>query len=416
MSSSDVAIDRLFRQDAGRAVATIAKAFGDIEIAEDAVQEAYLRLMSASQTSAMPENPTAWIMRTARNCAIDRMRRSATQRDVAERVARLELALPEGDPAGTVFPDDRLELIFACCHPALTLESRVALTLRSVCGLTTRQIAAAFFDPETTMMRRLARAKRKLREAGVSFALPAAAELAERTASVLGVIYLIFNEGYKASAGEELTNRELCTEGIWLAGLMHQLLPREPEALGLYCLLLFTHARHATRVAPNGAVAPLEAQDRTRWDRAAIATAVTLLGNAAPLQPTPFVIEAEIAAHHATAARYENTDWTRIAALYEMLAMSNRSPAVELNRAIAVGMAFGYERGLAALDSLADDPALRQHYLLHAARADFLRRLQRSYEATIAYRRALAGVPTNPERLYLEDRLRLLSDGPDRSR
>jgi RNA polymerase sigma-70 factor (ECF subfamily) len=408
LSTSDVAIDHLFRQDAGRAVATIAKAFGDIQIAEDAVQEAYLRLMTASKAGCMPDNPTAWIMRAARNCAIDRMRRSATQRDVAERVARLEFALPDGDATDIVFPDDRLELIFACCHPALTLESRVALTLRSVCGLTTRQIAAAFFDPETTMTRRLARAKRKLHEAGVSFALPAAADVAERTASVLGVIYLIFNEGYKSSAGEVLTNLDLCTEGIWLAGLMHQLRPREPEALGLYCLLLLTHARYATRVASTGTVAPLETQDRSHWDHGAIATAVQLLGDAAPLQPTPFVIEAEIAAHHATAARYEDTDWTRIAALYEMLAMYDRSPAVELNRAIAVGMAFGYERGLAALDCLANDPVLREHYLLHSARADFLRRLERKYEARIAYQRAHANVPTTPERLYLEERLRNL--------
>jgi RNA polymerase sigma-70 factor, ECF subfamily len=409
LSNSDVAIDRLFRQDAGRAVATIAKAFRDIEVAEDAVQEAYLRLTTAFTAGAMPDKPTAWIMRTARNCAIDRMRRSATQRDVAERVARLELALPDGEGPDTVFPDDRLELIFACCHPALTIESRVALTLRSVCGLTTRQIAAAFFDPETTMTRRLVRAKRKLRETGVSFALPAVADLAERTASVLAVIYLIFNEGYKASAGDELTNRDLCTEGVWLAGLMHQLRPGDPEALGLYSLLLFTHARYATRVAPTGAVAPLEAQDRARWDHAAIAKAAQLLEEAAPLQPTPFVIEAEIAAHHATAARYDATDWTRIAALYEMLAMYDRSPAVELNRAIAVGMAFGYERGLAALDSLANDAALRDYYLLHASRGDFLRRLDRNYEATIAYQRALTAVSTTPERLYLEERLRSLT-------
>jgi RNA polymerase sigma-70 factor, ECF subfamily len=406
LSNTEVAIDRLYRQDAGRAVATIAKAFGDIQIAEDAVQEAYLRLLHVSKSSGIPESAAAWIRRTARNCAIDRMRRSDTQRKVSERVARLESAMPDGDGGESGFSDDRLELIFTCCHPALTSESRVALTLRSVCGLTTRQIASAFFVPEATMMRRLARAKRKLREAGVSFALPAEERLAERVESVLGVIYLIFNEGYKASAGEQLTNVELCNEAIWLAGLLRQLMPCEAEALGLYCLLLFTHARHATRLAPSGAVQPLELQDRSRWDMNAINMAAGMLVELGPLRPTAYVIEAEIAAHHATAERYEDTDWTRIAALYEMLLICNPSPAVELNRAIAIGMAFGYERGLAGLDSLSGDPALIDHYLLHAARADFLRRLERSYEAAVAYRRALANVPTLPERIYLEERLR----------
>jgi RNA polymerase sigma-70 factor (ECF subfamily) len=412
LSNAEVAIDRLFRQNAGRVVATIAKAFGDIQIGEDAVQEAYIRLLKLSESAGLPENPQAWVMRAARNCAIDRLRRSVTQSEIAERVARLELAIPDRDAGDSRFSDDRLELIFACCHPALTLESRVALTLRSVCGLTTRQIASAFFVPETTMTRRLARAKRKLREAGVSFALPAAGRLAERLDSVLGAIYLIFNEGYKASGGAQLTNVELCEEAIWLAGLLHQLLPREAEALGLYCLLLFSHSRHATRVAPSGAVEPLEFQDRSRWDMTAINTAAGLLVKHGPLRPTTYVIEAEIAAHHATAERYEDTDWTRIAALYEMLAILNKSPAVELNRAIAVGMALGYERGLAALDSLSSDPVLRDHYLLHAGRADFLRRLGRSYEATVAYSRALSDVPTLPERIYLEERLRELD--PDR--
>jgi RNA polymerase sigma-70 factor (ECF subfamily) len=408
LSNSEVAIDRLYRQEAGRAVATIAKAFGDIQLAEDAVQEAYVRLVNLPEP-AFPVHPAAWIMRTARNYAIDRMRRSDTQLALAERGAQLESVTPDDDPRAAALPDDRLELIFACCHPALTMESRVALTLRAVCGLTTRQIATAFFDPEPTMMRRLARAKRKLRDGGVSFALPSADRLNERLESVLAVIYLIFNEGYKASAGQQLTNIELCDEAIWLGGLVHKMMPNEIDALGLYCLMLFTHARRTTRLAADGALQPLELQDRARWDWKAINTAAGLLLEHGPLRPTSYVVEAEIAAHHATAARYEDTDWMRIAALYEMLVLFNASPSVLLNRAIAVGMAFGYERGLAALDALCAEPVLQEHYLLHASRADFLRRLARSYEATIAYRRALANAPTAPERLYLEARLRQLA-------
>ena len=253
MSSTEASIDRLFRLQSARAVATIAKAFGDIELAEDAVQEAYLRLLKAHDGGALPENPGAWIVRTARNCAIDRIRRSNTQRGVVERLA-LEATVPDEDYEGeSSMPDDRLELIFACAHPALSMQSRVALTLRSVCGLTTRQIAFAFFVPEATMMRRLARAKQKVCEARISFELPVPSRLTERLDSVLAVIYLIFNEGYKTSAGDRLTDAALCEEAVWLAGLVHQLMPREPEALGLYSLLLFHHSRRATRVGDDGA-------------------------------------------------------------------------------------------------------------------------------------------------------------------
>jgi RNA polymerase sigma-70 factor, ECF subfamily len=283
LPSSEIDIDRLFRQDTGRAVATIAKAFGDIQLAEDAVQEAYVCLLETSRTKGKPENPTAWIMRTARNCAIDRLRRTKTRDDVEWRITQLQSAFPLESGPERSFPDDRLELIFACCHPALTFESRVALTLRSCCGLTTRQIASAFFVPEATMMRRIARAKRKLSETGVSFALPAQDRLAERLDGLLAAIYLIFNEGYKASAGEQLTNPELCTEAIWLAGLVHELMPNEQEALGLYCLLLFTHARHSTRIAPDRALQTLEFQDRSRWNLNAINRAAGLLVDNGPL-------------------------------------------------------------------------------------------------------------------------------------
>jgi RNA polymerase sigma-70 factor, ECF subfamily len=406
MSRTEAEVDRLFRQQSARAVATIAKTFGDLELAEDAVQEAYLRLVTSSAYGTLPENPTAWILRTARNCAIDRIRRSTAQAGLLERLARLEPTLPDEEhESESNMPDDRLELIFACAHPALSMQSRVALTLRSVCGLTTRQIASAFFVPEATMMRRLARAKQKVREAHISFELPPPSRLAERLESVLAVIYLIFNEGYKASAGDALTDLELCEEAVWLAGLVQELMPGEPEARGLLCLLLFHHSRRATRVGVDGALQTLEVQDRSRWDRPAIARGIALLTERGPLEPTPYVVEAEIAAHHATAESFQKTDWTRIAALYEVLALMKPSPTVGLNRAIAVGMAFGYERGLAALDSIAAEAVLSEHYLLHAARADFLRRLGRTFEATIAYRRALTTVPTLPERAFLEQRL-----------
>jgi RNA polymerase sigma-70 factor (ECF subfamily) len=404
-------VDRLFRQERGRAVATLIRVLGDFDLAEDAVQEAFAQALRVWPERGVPNNPGAWITTAARNRAIDRVRRERTLADktaTLSRLAELEsLGGDETDVSG--IPDDRLRLIFTCCHPALRMEAQVALTLKTLGGLTTGEIAHAFLVPETTMAQRLVRAKRKIREAGIPYRVPPAELLPERMPGVLAVLYLVFNEGYSATSGP-LIRIELCDEAIRLARILQGLMPDEPEAGGLLALMLLQHSRREARTGPGGEFVLLEDQDRAHWDHDMIDGGLALLdATLARRRPGPYQLQAAIAALHARAPRPEDTDWPQIAALYGRLAEMSPSPVVELNRAVAIAMADGPERGLALLAPLAGELDDYQHF--HSARADLLRRLGRGSEAAKAYRRAL-DLATNPtERAFIEDRLAELTAG-----
>ena len=359
----------------------------------------------------VPDNPGAWITTTARNRAIDRLRRERTLSDKTRTLARLAqleaLGGDETDVSG--IPDDRLRLIFTCCHPALHMQARVALTLKTLGGLTTGEIARAFLVPETTMAQRLVRAKRKIREAAIPYRVPPADLLPERVPGVLAVLYLVFNEGYSATTGP-LIRVELCDEAIRLGRILQGLMPDEPEPAGLVALMLLQHSRRGARTGSHGEFVLLEDQDRARWDHDMIDGGLALLdATVARRRPGPYQLQAAIAAMHARAPRPEDTDWPQIAVLYGRLAEMTPSPVVELNRAVAIAMADGPERGLTLLDPLEEQLADYQHF--HSARADLLRRLGRGAEAARAYRRAL-DLATNPtERAFLQDRLAALT-GP----
>ena len=399
---ADRVVDRIFRQESGRVVATLIRVLGDFELAEEAVQDAFVVALERWPAEGVPRNAGAWITTVARNRAIDRLRRDARLREKAETVERLRELEGLGDDMSTI-PDDRLRLIFTCCHPALPLQARVALTLRTVGGLSTRQIARAFLQPEPTVAQRLVRAKNKIRGAAIPYRVPPRELLGERTPGVLAVLYLIFNEGYAATEGE-LVRRDLCDEAIAMTRVVARLLP-DPETQSLLALMLLQHSRRDARTDDAGNLVLLEDQDRTRWDHDMIDEGLALLDEAlAPRRPGPYLLQAAIAALHARAPRPEDTDWPQIAALYGRLMTLSPSPVVELNRAVAISMADGPSAGLPLVDALSGE--LSGYHLFHASRADMLRRLGRDDEAEMAYRSALERATNPAERAFLADRLR----------
>ena len=408
------AVAEAFTEEWGRIVATLIARTGDWDLAEDCAQQAFAEAVRRWPRDGVPRQPGAWLTTVARNRAVDRLRHERMTEQRLRAATDLMSAIqprdepdptsPEEDESGIA--DDRLRLMFTCCHPALPLDGRVALTLRTLAGLTTAEIARAFFVPEATMAKRLVRAKGKIAHARIPYRVPPAHLLPERTGGVLAVLYLLFNEGYKASAGPDLVRTDLCREAIRLARVLDALMPDEPEAAGLLALMLFQHSRRLARVDEHGELVTLEEQDRSRWDRGEIDEAAALLDRALARQSAgSYQLQAAIAACHAQSARPDATDWARIATLYERLLEVMPQPIVALNHAIAVAMAQGPDQGLVLVDELDASGALSGYHLLHATRADLLRRLGRVAEARAAYLQALELTASDAERRFLARRL-----------
>jgi RNA polymerase sigma-70 factor (ECF subfamily) len=405
-------IEATYRTESRRVLATLIRLLGDFTLAEEALHDAFRAALEQWPTEGLPDNPRAWLVSAGRFKAIDGLRRRARFVPLDEHEAYVESLQADAADDSESIEDDRLRLVFTCCHPALAPEAQIALTLREVCGLTTEEIAAAFLVPTSTLAQRIVRAKNKIREARIPYEVPDAAALPDRLASVLRVIYLVFNEGYSASSGHDIVRPDLSAEAIRLARLLLALLP-EPEVEGLLALLLLHDSRRAARTGTEGDLILLEDQDRSLWHARQIAEGIALVERALRTRRFgPYSLQAAIAAVHAEAPAYDATDWPQIVGLYDALLQLEPSPVIELNRAVAIAMAWGPERGLQLIDALMQDGALENYHLAHAARADLCRRLGRNGEATQAYERALALANQEAEKRYLRGRLEEVASAP----
>ena len=408
-------LEQVFREEYGRIIATLIRISGSFDLAEEALQEAFTAAVSKWEHEGRPHNPGAWLTTVAHRKLLDAVRRDRTRTDkqaeLEYETTRLQpFVEPDVIEEPVEYPDDRLRLIFTCCHPSLNREGQVALTLRTLGGLTTTEIAHAFLLPETTLAQRLVRAKQKIRLAGIPYEVPSLDIIGDRLAAVRAVIYLIFNEGYAASAGQNLIRNDLCTEAIRLGRVLCELLPDEPENMGLLALMLLQDSRREGRVNDRGELVTLEEQDRSRWDAQEIEEGVQLVQAALSLRRVgSYQLQAAIAALHAEAKRADQTDWRQIVALYEELIRITSSPVVALNHAVAVAMSEGFERGLSFIESAGADGKLENYYLFHASRADLLRRLHRLDEARAAYTRALSLTTNHVEQNYIRRRLNALT-------
>jgi len=407
-------ITSLYREHYGRILASLIRALGNFELAEDALQDAFAAAVEQWPREGLPNNSAAWIASTARHKAIDKARRQSwfsERRDEIQRLIEFEMSSDSDDSVDS-FPDERLRLIFTCCHPALNREAQIALSLRTLCGLTTEEIARAFVTPTATMSQRIVRAQRKIRAAGIPYEVPSGDALPERLESAMTVIYLVFNEGYLASSGDEVVRHDLCAEAIRLARMLSALMPNQPEARGLVALMLLHDSRRETRADSNGDLILLEDQDRSRWDQQQIAEGLALAADAmSGAAPGPYALQAAIAAEHARAKRPADTDWPRIAQLYVMLLEMRPTPIIALNHAVAIAMSRGLNEGLALIEDLEASGELNDYYLMWSAKADLLRRMGNFTAAASAYRHALEVVTSNPDRRFLQRRLKEMESG-----